>query len=237
MVAQGEHIETFEAGPNILVTEQNNGVERMEVFVEHDTLMGETDEIELSIHYYKNGQQVSLPVVPRLTFSLQEEKDVWRLTEITAAAHIPLTDPDYLRGLRKQQDESNEGTAQHRLNMMAAAENAYAAKHPDRGYACTLATLAAQDPNGGSAEGASFYLPGQGNEEWNGYRFTFSGCEGTPVSKYRITAVPVDPDSEMKTFCADESGKTKFVKSGKPSTCFSRGQSVDNGSTTSYTIY
>jgi hypothetical protein len=117
MAAQGRTVETFDTGPNILVTEQSDN-QRVEVAVEHDSLMGDQDEIELSIHGYKDGQEENLPVIPRLIFTLQQEKDVWRLTEITVAGHIPLTDPDYLKGLRKQQDEANEQMAQMRMNMI-----------------------------------------------------------------------------------------------------------------------
>ena len=47
------------------------------------------------------------------------------------------------------------------------------------------------------------------------YRFALTGCEGTPPSKYRITATPIDADAGMKTFCSDESGTIKFVTDGK----------------------
>ena len=56
-----------------------------------------------------------------------------------------------------------------------------------------------------------------------------SGCDGTPASKYRVTAVPTDSDAGMKTFCADESGILKFVTGGKSSSCFSRGEPVNTG--------
>ena len=235
MVAQGEHIETFDAGPNILVSEQREGREKVEVVVEHDSLMGEEDEIELSIRSWKDGQLESLPVVPRLTFTLKHENEIWKLTEVTVAAHVPLTDPDYLKGLRKQQNEANESKAQNRITVIAAAETGYAAKHPDRGYTCTLAQLFAEDPEeAAQGEGAGFYDPAQGNEEWNGYRFTLTGCTGTPASKYRVTAVPAESDSDMKTFCADESGTMKFVLGGKSSSCLSRGQVVNRGATPTY---
>jgi hypothetical protein len=225
--AQGEHLESFETGPNLLVSEQNNGHEKYEIAVEHDTLLGEDDEIELSVHYYKDGQLQSLPVVPRLIFTLRQEKEIWRLTEVTAAVHAPLTDPDYLKGLRKDQNESNEMAAKNRVTVMAMAEGNYASRHPDRGYACTLATLVAPEPGAQPGESGFVYDPGQGNEEWSGYRFALTGCDGTPAAKYRITAVPLESDAGMKTFCADESGAFKFVTTGKSSSCLSRGQPVN----------
>ena len=227
LTAQGEHLESFETGPNLLVSEQNNGHEKYEIAVEHDTLLGEDDEIELSVHYYKDGQLQSLPVVPRLIFTLRQEKEIWRLTEVTAAVHAPLTDPDYLKGLRKDQNESNETAAQNRVTVMGMAEGNYANRHPDRGYACALATLVAAEPGAMPGESGFVYDPGQGNEEWSGYRFALTGCEGTPAAKYRITAVPLESDAGMKTFCADESGAFKFVTTGKSWSCFTRGQPVN----------
>ena len=229
MAAQGQQIETFDTGPNILVSEQPDQHERIEVAVEHDSLMGEQDEIELSIHGYKDGQEESLPVIPRLIFTLKQEKDVWRLTEVTVAGHIPLTDPDYLKLLRKQQDKANEQMAQMRMNMIVAGEKAYSAAHPEIGYACALSSLVPKITES-APEGGAFFDPGQGNEEWTGYRFTLSGCGGTPSSKFRLTAVPIDSEAKEKTFCADESGNVKFVTGSKPSTCFSSGQDVNPSS-------
>jgi hypothetical protein len=227
MAEQGRTVETFDTGPNILITEQPDH-ERVEVAVEHDSLMGDQDEIELSIHGYKDGQEENLPVIPRLIFTLKQEKDVWRLTEITVAGHIPLTDPDYLKGLRKQQDEANEQMAQMRMNMIINGQKAYSAAHPEIGYACALSSLVPQKTESTDAEHTpASFDPGQGSEEWNGYRFTLNGCGGTPSSKYRLAAVPIDSESTGKTFCADEAGKVRFVTRGKPSSCFSSGQELN----------
>lgn len=233
MVAQGEHIETFDAGSTMLVSEQNDGHEKTEVVVEHDSLLGEEDEIELSVHIYKDGQPQPLLVIPRIIFTLKQEKEIWRLTEVTVAAHVPLTDADYIQGLRSQQDESNESAAQGRMSMIAQAETSYAANHPDHGYICSLTNLFAP-PSGG--EPAPYYIPAFANEEANGYRFTLTGCDGVPALKYRVTAVPADPDSSMKAFCTDESGTIRFVNAGKSSTCFRRGQVVSTTPAPNYGI-
>ncbi len=224
LVAQGQHIETFNEGSTLLINEQSDSHEKIEVLVEHDSLMGENDEIELAINYYKDGQLQALPVIPRLTFTFAQEKEIWKLTEVTAAAHMPLTDPDYLKGLRQQQDEANEASARMHVGVIAGAETNYVAKHPDRGYACALSSLFAPDPTAGTEGGGAYYPPDYANEESGGYRYTISGCEGTPATKYHITAVPTDSDSTLKIFCSDESGNVKFVTGGKSSTCFTRGQ-------------
>ncbi len=223
-VAQGQHVETFDVGPTLLVTEPTPGHEKIEAVVEHDSLFGEEDEIELSFHYYKDGQLQSLPVVPRLTFTLKQEKEIWRLTEVTAAAHIPLTDPDYLQELRREQNEANESAAQNRVNGIAATETGYAAQHPDLGYTCTLANLFPQEP---APEGGASPFAEDASEESNGYRFAITGCAGTPATKFRASAVPTDADAGQKTFCSDASGILKFTTDGKSSTCFSEGQPVN----------
>jgi hypothetical protein len=220
----GGHIETFDEGATLLVTEPTPGHEKIEAVVEHDNLLGEEDEIELSFHYYKEGQLQSLPVVPRLTFTLKQEKEIWRLTEVTAAAHIPLTDPDYLQELRREQNEANEGAAQNRVNAIAASETGYAAQHPDLGYTCTLANLFPQVP---ATENEPSPYAEDASEESNGYRFAITGCVGTPASKFRVSAVPSDADAGQKTFCSDASGTLKFTTDGKSSTCFSEGQPVN----------
>jgi hypothetical protein len=76
---QGNHLETFDVGSLLLSVEQNGGREKLEVFVERDDLQGDEDQIELSFKYYENAELQVLPVVPRLIFSMQTEKEVWRL--------------------------------------------------------------------------------------------------------------------------------------------------------------
>jgi hypothetical protein len=218
MTAQG-HVETFDVGPTLLVSEQDEGKEKVktEVIVERDNVMGENEEIEVSIHVYRDGQPEFLPVVPRLIFSMTQEKEIWRLTEATLAAHIPLTDPDYLKGVRKKEDETNESMASGRVNMIALAEVRYASTHPDRGYSCNVAELFQGNVGGGDSQPLV-------TDESSGYRFSISGCDGNPASKFQITAVPTESDTGMKAFCADESGTVRFDARGKGAACLSRGQ-------------
>jgi hypothetical protein len=231
--AQG-HVETFDEGPMLLVSEQEEGKEKVktEVTVERDNLMGESDEIEVSIHIYRDGQPEFLPVIPRLIFTMTQEGEVWRLTEATLAAHVPLTDPDYLKGVRKKKDESDESMASGRVSMIASTEKAYAAKHPDQGYTCKLPDLfrqqAAMVP---MDEQAAEYNSGLLDGDFAGYHVALSGCEGSPASKFQATAIPVDSGAGMKTFCADESGAVRFMVNGKGTACLSRGQVFNQGTT------
>lgn len=214
----GEKAETFDDGPNILVTENTHIHERVEIAVERESSSGGDSEIELSVHVFKNDEPEPLPVVPQLIFTLKQEDEIWRVTELTLAAHVPLEDADYLKGLRKQQDEANESAAQMRVTMIAQTEIAYAASHADVGYVCQLGSLY-PGAEGEPASSAPF-----ANEEFNGYRVSLSGCEGKPSKSYRLIASPIDPDSEMKTFCVDDSGSLKSAEAAESSSCLSDGK-------------
>lgn len=227
-----QRVETFDDGPTILVSQQSE-TDKIEVSVEHHLLAGEGEEMELSAHFYHDGREQPLSVIPRLTFTLKEEKKIWRLIDVTAVARVPLTDPDYLRGLRQQQQEANESAVQMRIGTITAAEIGYAAQHPERGYICSLPALFSQEPNEGTTDDSSeqpqvYYDPGQESSEWLGYRFALIGCEGSSGSKYQITAVPIDSDAGTKMFCADESGMVKASTNGKIAECFSGGDVVSS---------
>ena len=212
---RNENFKVLDDGPYLLIRETPETHERLEVPVEHDSYMGDEDEIELSVHLYKNGQERPLPVIPRLTFTLKQEAKIWKLTDVTVSAHAPLTDPDYLAGVRKQQDESNQSTVQGRLWMVVNSERAYASAHPERGFTCSLSELF------GPAEGSE--MPPYAGDEVSGYRLALSGCTGKPATKFRVSAVPIESDSTMKTLCSDESGSIKSISADQSSSCFTDG--------------
>ena len=218
--------ETFDTGALILTSALGER-ERVEVNVERDSLMGENDEIELSIHYLKDGQQQAMVVIPDLIFTFRQEKEVWKLVELTAAAHFPLTDPDYLKGLRKQQNDETEQQARNRMNVIAGAEMGYMGKHPDRGYSCSLTALFAPEPDADPNEIVSSD-PGQGEPQWYGYSFSLAGCEGNPPSKFQVLATPLDTDGGLQAFCTDQAGTLKSIASARASNCFKRGKPVSD---------
>lgn len=223
METGNERLETFETGPTLLIAENSNGHFRLEVAVERDELLGEEDEIELSIHPYKDGEPEPWPVVPRLIFSLQQEKEIWKLTGITLALRAPLTDPEYLKNIRKFRNEQDQNRAVTSAHLLVMAETTYAKSHPSSGYTCSLTDLSGQSEDG-------FYSPvspelASGQE--NGYVFTITGCDGPPATKFKVGAVPVDPDAGMRTFCVDESGTLRFSTDGSAKSCLRSGEPVE----------
>lgn len=231
IIAPGQHVETFDEGSTLLV-EQMPGDEKVEVDVEHDSLLGEIDEIEVSIHAYKNGEPEFIPVIPRLIFSLSKEDEIWRLQELTLAAHMPLTDDDYLKGLRKDQDKSIEDHAAAHLVEIATAEINYSNNNPDRGFTCKFEDLfpnqppAAQGTENPQNESSPEPPPPPAwfSGDSSGYRFAISHCQGAPVTKYQVTAVPAESEPGLKAFCSNESHVIRFNDDGKLQGCFNQGK-------------
>jgi type IV pilus assembly protein PilA len=93
------HFQTFETGSVLMSVENTKAFTKFEAVVEKDDLRGDEDEIELSYRMYKNGEPDQSPVLPTLTFLMKQEKNVWRLSEITATARIALADPALLKAL------------------------------------------------------------------------------------------------------------------------------------------
>jgi hypothetical protein len=85
------------------------------------------------------------------------------------------------------------------------------------------------DTTDAPAQPDEFYTPAAAADDSSGYHFSISGCQGNPASKFQITAKPIESDSEMKAFCADESGTVRFDANGKGSACLTRGQVLNPG--------
>ena len=106
----GAALQMFDTGPTLLTAEdpRGGGPEKIELTVERDDLIGDENQIELALHMYKNGKEASLPVIPRFTFSMQSEVDVWRLNEISVTVRVPLSGPNFLKTIENQQRSQNE---------------------------------------------------------------------------------------------------------------------------------
>lgn len=224
MAANRNLIETFETGTTLLVMKEENGQHKLEVGVERDDLMSDLDEIEVSVRSYKDGMLEPLPVVPRLTLSMKQEKEVWKLNELTLSLRVPLGDSEFLQGLQKSQAEASESSAVAMLRTLNTAEISYSAAFPERGFTCKLPELGGSSMEGEpTSQHAMLIDDVLGSGKKGGYVFSIKGCDVSPTSKYRTTAVPSDAESGARAFCSDESAVIRFATNGKAATCLSEG--------------
>ncbi len=230
--ASGSKFETFETGPTLLTLEEpgiGGGADiqtgRAEITVERDDLVGDEDQIELALHMTRDGKEETLPFIPRFTFSMKTESDVWRLNEISVTVRLPLADPDFLKGLEDRQRSQNEQATIWSVREVTTAEKAYQSAHG--AFACSLVALgSAKLPRQGS--GAYLYDRELATGTKAGYIFAISGCDG---SRYKVVAEPAAPDSGGRAFCSDESGTIRASADGKATTCLTSGEPVPQGNT------
>jgi hypothetical protein len=97
LTAQGQQLQTFEAGPTLILIEDPRLRSKFEITVERDDLRGDEDEIELSFHGYKDGETQTAGAKFRFTLTMKQEAGSWRLNEITVAVGVSLTDPELLK--------------------------------------------------------------------------------------------------------------------------------------------
>lgn len=188
--AGGVKFETFDTGPTLLQAEEVEQNEKTEISVESDNLSGDEDEIELTLHITKEGNEQPLPFIPHFTFIMKTEAGVWRLNEIRAEVRVPLADPEFLRNIERQNGRQNEQGAQLGMRLIIADQNSYHASHGT--YACSLAALMGKGQN---ASNGSFTDLATGKH--GGYVYVISGCDGT---QYKIVAEPEINNSGQRAF-------------------------------------
>ncbi len=99
MQTQGKSLHTFEAGPILLAAEDPKTGQKLEVVIDNDSLNGDQDDIELSLHAYKDNQAQRTPFLPRIVFSMKMEAGLWTLNDIAITVNLPLADPDFLKSI------------------------------------------------------------------------------------------------------------------------------------------
>jgi len=216
--AGGMNLQTFETGPVLLSVDQpeRGAAEHVEITVERDDLMGEEDQIEVAVHITKNGKEEALPFIPRFTFAMKSEKDVWRLSEISVTVRVPLEDPEFLKAIEDRQRTQNEQMTIWSLRTVNESEKGYA--KANGGYACTLSALGKKGANSQVLWDGQLVSGKKG-----GYIYAISSCD---ASRYKIVAEPAVADSGQRAFCSDEGGIIRAAKDGKATSCLSSGETV-----------
>jgi TonB family protein len=214
--AGGMKFETFDTGPTLLQAEEVDQNEKTEITVEADNLTGDEDEIELTLHITKEGNDQPLPFIPHFTFIMKTEAEIWRLNEIRAEVRVPLADADFLKNIERQNGKQNEQGAQLGMRVIIGAQNSYHQTHGT--YACSLAGLMGRGQNASNGSFADLSTGKHG-----GYVYAISGCDS---NQYKVVAEPEINDSGQRAFCSDESGAMRAASNGKATTCVSNGEVV-----------
>ena len=222
---EGQHLETFETGPLLLSGEgmQGNHQQRIEVAVERDDLSGEDDQMELALHIYKDGMPDRLSVIPGLIIDMKQEKDIWKLNQITVTLHIPLSDPDYIAGIAQSMRKNRERMVEFGVLgiVQQMKEKELLRQKKSAGFTCNISDL------GFAAEASTMPAAGEqapSTPPTKDYSFKISDCS---TSGFEIIAEPLKGSGGRRAFCVDEAGSAKFSDDGKSSSCVSSGKPIE----------
>lgn len=249
---QGRNLKTFETGSLLLSGEDPKTGQKVEITVEDDALRGDQDDIELSFQTYKDGQAQPTPFMPRITFLMKQEAQVWKLNEIAVTIRLSLADPALLKAITENmkpepnattvitphitpggtftpQPQNSGPLAGSDATVMAAmrtiltAETMYAATYPKVGYTCTLSDLDGFGGGEPNEHQAMLINSGLASGKRYGFVFTLSGCSGAPAASFHLSVAPNANTLGRKAFCADQSGTIRTAEDGNPATCFASG--------------
>jgi hypothetical protein len=244
----GSRLEMFETGPILLSSTDAKSHERTEVHVDNDDLNAEEDTLLLSIHQFRDEKEIDTPYqfLSQISIGMKKQENIWRLNEIALGAKFPVGDPALFRKLNEQTqaagiDVAGTGTSdgiygaklgsaeasqipkrdiQMTLSLISFQEEAYASRHPEQGFSCSLPDLLAT-----VGESGAFGLDPQVKTGiFDGFRINVTGCQGIPAGSYQITAEPLSPSAGNKAFCTDATHNIRQSDDGRAATCLASGR-------------
>jgi hypothetical protein len=245
----GGNLQTFDSGDVLLSVTDPKTHDKWELHVDNDDLAGEEDTLQLSLHAFHEGQEIETPMqfLSQLAVGMKRQQNIWRLHQITVTASLPVGDPQFFKKLNNSQGDGFTGVKvgaptsdagglrerpkldiQTTLSMLGFLEQSYASQYPDTGFTCSLADL-----KSAADEGSSFGVDPQvftGN--FRGYRFSLTGCQGTPAGSYQIVAEPAAGAASGKAFCTDATHNIRVADDGNGSTCLLAGKAPSRDSQT-----
>lgn len=103
---------------------------------------------------------------------------------------------------------ANEAVAAGNVRNIVSAEISYSTLHPQTGFTCNLSDLTSAGLIDSNLAGG----------QKRGYSFVLQNCiaekEGDPASRFQIIATPVNKQTGIRQFCADESGVLRADNTG-----------------------
>lgn len=237
-------LEAFDSGPVLFTYNDSAQHTKYEVRVDNDDMAGDQDDLQLSLHAFRDGQEQESDfglLSPRFAVSLKQQQGIWRLSKISLGADVPIGDPAFFEktflkvaeggasGLSAVTGVSSAGDVkagteppramppEQVVMMLGYAEDTFAGQHPETGFTCSLTALADTNQIMGVDRQVATGV-------YNGYRFNLSGCEGKPAGSFQITAEPVLAVAGAKAFCTDATHNVRFSEDGKGSSCLMFGK-------------
>jgi hypothetical protein len=231
--ANGQQLQTFEAGPTLLTAEDSRTHSKFDITVDNDDLRGDEDDIELSFKAYKDGQDQAKGLVPRLNMLMKQEAGIWRLNKITVSVSLPLADPEFLKSILQNAARpritattstppANANAVVMAMRTILTAEITYSRSYTTQGFTCSLSDLDGFGGGEPNERQAMLIESRLASGKKYGYIFSLSGCSGPPSSRFRLSATP-SVAGAGPAFCANEGGLIRSSPDGLAANCWAGG--------------
>ncbi|MGC2696674.1 MAG: hypothetical protein WA738_12890 [Candidatus Angelobacter sp.] len=242
MKSAASEFQVFETGQVLLAANEAGSKEKFEVHVDSDDLSGDTDNMDLSFHQFRDGIEQDIPytaMLSRFTIGLKRQENVWRLNDISVNIRVPVGDPAMLKKVGENgfpgmfgakiggvsSDKASvppDMSIEQTFMMLAFAESSYAMAHPETGFSCNMTDL---------AQFKHFNIDSRifSGEAYHGYKFSLSTCQGKPAESFHLVAEPVSPAAGAKAYCTDATRNVRTSDDGRGSTCLISGKSSHSG--------
>jgi hypothetical protein len=234
--AASSEFQVFETCQVLFATNDPKTHEKYEVHVDNDDLSGDTDNIDISFHQFRDDIEQDIPyamMLSRFTLGMKRQTDIWRLNDISINIKVPLGDPKLLEkfgngmpgmfggkigvGPTGTPEKPRDLPPKEAIMMVAFAESAFASRHPEVGFTCSLADLGEFNPF--NVDPHVF-----NGEPYHGYKFALSGCQGKPSGSFHLVAEPVSPGTGAKAYCTDATHNVRTSDDGRGGTCLAFGK-------------
>jgi hypothetical protein len=232
--AASSDLQVFETGQVLLSANDPKNNEKFEVHVDSDDLSGDTDNMDISFHQFRDGVEQDIPyaaMLSRFTIGMKRQANIWRLNEISVNIKVPVGDPKLLEkfgdgvpgmtgfkigeGADGKPVKPRDMAPREAVQMLGMSESMFARSHPEIGFTCTLADLA--KPNLLNLDPRIF-----SGEPYRGYKFSLSGCQDKPSGSFHLVAEPVSPAPKAKAYCTDATNNLRSSDDGMGSSCLTR---------------
>ena len=234
--AASSEFQVFESGQVLLSMNDPKSHEKYEVHVDSDDLSGDTDNIDISLHQFRDGIEQDIPyamMLSRFTVGMKRQANIWRLNDISINIKVPVGDPKLLKkigngvpgmvggkiggGADAKPEKLRDLSPKQTIELLGMTEAMFARSHPEVGFTCTLADLA--KPNLLNADPRIFR-----GETYRGYKFSLSGCTDKPSGSFHLVAEPVSPATRAKAYCTDATNNIRSSDDGLGSSCLASGK-------------
>jgi hypothetical protein len=110
------------------------------------------------------------------------------------------------------------------VRLIGLAENIYAQKHPETGFTCFLSELVNVGRGFEDGEPYKFMGPEFARGVYNGYRFSLTGCAGSPARNFQVVAEPLSGSG--RAYCSDTTRELRGSDDGSGTSCLASGKVV-----------